>query len=64
MALADFSHPLYQMDMVIMTNVPGKLEPIYNLVRVFEYQIWLLLAVSLIAVTIVFGFTTKVSLIP
>ncbi len=58
--VADYSIPLYQMDAVFMTNVPGKIEPIYNLVHVFDYQIWLWLIVSLITVTSVYSIITKI----
>ncbi len=60
MIVADYSVPLYRSDLVFVTNNPGKKEPVYSFVRVFDKRTWLLLAVSLILVTFAYLVNSKV----
>lgn len=57
-AMPDFSHPLYRADMVLVTNNPARVEPIYNVVRVFDIGTWLSILASLIAVTVIYSITS------
>ncbi len=60
MIVADYSVPLYRSDVVFVTNYPGKKEPVYSFLRVFDMRTWLLFAISLIVVTLAYVVTSKI----
>ncbi len=63
MGLLDHTYPSFRSDVVFVTNNPSKVEPMYNIVRVFDPKTWLMLIFTLMAVTLAYAIicrTTKV----
>ncbi len=53
--LPDYTYPHYRADYVFVTYNPSKVEPVYNLLRVFDAGTWLCTMLSLIVVTLVYS---------
>ncbi len=58
--LLDDTFPYFTLDNVLVTYNPGVVEPTYNLVRVFNFKVWLLMLLSLAGVTLTYSILCRI----
>ncbi len=60
-AMPDNSFPQFRVEHIVATNNPGMVEPTYNVIRVFDSSIWILLIWSLFSVTVTYSSICRIT---